>query len=367
MLTNVVEATASYEKWLGQQITIVPEDLAAKHAAMRHTGFEFLRATFYRFLQLWKAHAGAVARAPKVLAVGDLHVANFGTWRDVESRLIWGINDFDELYPLPYTLDLVRLALSAHLATDESHLAIAAADACDSILAGYAEGLASGGRPFVLEEEHQWLRQTVTGVLRDPVQFWTKLNAQTAVASTVPKQVRKGLERLLPPGAVTERIIHRVAGLGSLGRQRFVLLARLHGALVAREAKALCASAAVWAGWKGGTDSPMYSEALLSPIRAADPYVRVKQDWILRRLAPYCSHVDLATLPKQREESKLLKAMGFELANVHLGTKGAQKAIGKDLQSRPKKWLHKAAADLKKATLADFEEWKAGDNAVPRV
>ena len=30
------------------------------------------------------------------LSVGDLHVENFGTWRDSEGRLIWGINDFDE-------------------------------------------------------------------------------------------------------------------------------------------------------------------------------------------------------------------------------------------------------------------------------
>ena len=57
-----------------------------------------------------------LARAPRALAVGDLHVENFGTWRDVEGRLIWGINDFDEAWRLPYTNDLVRLATSALLA-----------------------------------------------------------------------------------------------------------------------------------------------------------------------------------------------------------------------------------------------------------
>jgi len=36
-----------------------------------------------------------------VLAVGDLHVENFGTWRDAEGRLIWGVNDFDEAWRLP--------------------------------------------------------------------------------------------------------------------------------------------------------------------------------------------------------------------------------------------------------------------------
>ena len=48
----------------------------------------------------------------KLKGVGDLHVENFGTWRDVEGRLVWGVNDFDEAYALPYTNDLVRLVAS---------------------------------------------------------------------------------------------------------------------------------------------------------------------------------------------------------------------------------------------------------------
>ena len=41
---------------------------------------------------------------------------NFGTWRDAEGRLIWGVNDFDEAARMPYALDIVRLATSAVLA-----------------------------------------------------------------------------------------------------------------------------------------------------------------------------------------------------------------------------------------------------------
>jgi hypothetical protein len=36
------------------------------------------------------------AGAPVVTGVGDLHVENFGTWRDADARLVWGVNDFDE-------------------------------------------------------------------------------------------------------------------------------------------------------------------------------------------------------------------------------------------------------------------------------
>src|SRR5277367_5823309 len=242
---NIQEATSSYEEWLGQRLKIVPDDLKLKHQMMEQSAFAFLRATFYRFIQVWNEEAGAVARAPKVLAVGDLHVANFGTWRDIEGRLIWGINDFDEVYPLPYTVDLTRLAVSAHIATEEQHLAICAADACDSILAGYKDGIAAGGRPFVLAEEHKWLRDTVTSELRDPVEFWKKVAGLQDCPSEPPRGALRGLQKLLPAGAETERIALRVAGLGSLGRERYVLIGRLHGAMLAREAKALCGSAAI--------------------------------------------------------------------------------------------------------------------------
>jgi len=78
--------------------------------------FAFFRATFYRWIQCWPAVCETENEAPQVLSVGDIHVENFGTWRDAEGRLIWGVNDFDEAWPLPYTNDLVRLATSALIA-----------------------------------------------------------------------------------------------------------------------------------------------------------------------------------------------------------------------------------------------------------
>jgi len=362
---TIVESTASYEKWLGGLLEIVPEDLEKKHAAMAQSVFPFLRATFYRFVQIWKEHAGDAARAPKVLAVGDLHVANFGTWRDIDGRLVWGINDFDEVYPFAYTIDLVRLAVSARIAADENHLAIGPDDACTSILEGYKAGIASGGCPFILAEQHRWLRETVTGELRDPVLFWAKMEEMGACKVTVPKEAMRGIDKLMPVGAAVERISHRVAGLGSLGRQRFVALAYLNGSHVAREAKALCSSASVWV--KGGSNEPMYPDILETSIRALDPCVRVKKGWIVRRLSPYCSRVDLATLPKQREESKLLHAMGFETANVHLGTKGAGKLIDADLKKRPAKWLQRAGEAMKLATIQDFKDWQAAHGVKPQA
>src|SRR5262249_2598982 len=152
---KIHRATRLYEKWLAMQTWLVPKDLALKHVRMKLDAFTFFRATFYRWIQVWPEVCVDLVAAPVLRAIGDLHVENFGTWRDSEGRLIWGINDFDEAYPLPYSNDLVRLAVSATLASETKHLAITLKDACDAILTGYMEGLKSGGQPFVLSEHHQ--------------------------------------------------------------------------------------------------------------------------------------------------------------------------------------------------------------------
>src|SRR3989442_16043321 len=101
---DMVEATADFERWLGQQLEVVRPDLALKHEHMAEAPFPFFRATFYRWVQRCPEVCGDLAHAPSVLAVGDLHIENFGTWRDAEGRLIWGVNDLDEAYPAAYSL-----------------------------------------------------------------------------------------------------------------------------------------------------------------------------------------------------------------------------------------------------------------------
>src|SRR6185369_8574606 len=131
---NCKEATKSYEAWLRNQTRVIEADLQFKHQQMSADIFSFMRATFYRWLELWKEHCIELAKAPAVLAIGDLHVANFGTWRDHEGRVVWGVSDFDEAFALPYTNDLVRLAASAHLAISANNLALRPVDACEAIL-----------------------------------------------------------------------------------------------------------------------------------------------------------------------------------------------------------------------------------------
>jgi hypothetical protein len=347
------EATTQYEAWLGKQLKLIAKDLKLKHQAMRSAPFPFLRATYYRWAQTWAEICGEAAPATEVLAVGDLHVENFGTWRDIEGRLIWGINDFDEAWPLPYTNDLIRLATSALLA----EMTIAGKEGTRAILEGYTAGIEAGGRPFVLAEHHGPLRQMATARLHNPEAYWEKLQSWEACPS--PASARKAVERMMPERGLKWRVAHRVAGLGSLGRERYIALAEWRGGTVAREAKALAPSACVWAQAAKGGGRIRYQEILDRSVRCRDPFVRVRRRWIVRRLAPDCSRIELSALPKERDEIRLLRAMGYETANIHLGSV-KPRVLREDLRSRPNGWLSDSAQRMKESILKDFKDYAKG-------
>jgi uncharacterized protein (DUF2252 family) len=355
---SVRESTQGYESWLARTVPVVRTDLALKHRLMAGDPFSFLRATFYRWAQLWPETCRELGDAPAVLAVGDLHVENFGTWRDAEGRLIWGVNDFDETVRLPYTQDLVRLGASALLAIEESRLTLPARRMCGAILEGYSESLHAGGGPVVLAERHRWLRDLAVVRLKDQRPFWQHLRSLRAAPGRPHPRVRKLLHAALPADVTEVRTVHRRAGLGSLGRLRLVALGRWRDAMVAREAKPLAPSAWLWA--RGGRlRSPRYAEIVRRAQRAPDPFLAVRGQWLIRRLAPDCSRIELASLPAGRDEDRLLWMMGWETANIHLGCPEQRAPILADLRHRGP-WLSPAARRMAELVKRDWRKWRKG-------
>lgn len=355
---NIVKATKKFEDWLGLHIRIVEPDLQFKHEQMAAGLFPFFRATFYRWVQAWPEVCAELDRVPHLLSVGDLHVENFGTWRDCEGRLVWGVNDFDEACVYPYTMDLVRLATSALVAAREEHLTMKAKESAAAILAGYERGMEEGGRPFVLGESHEWLRAIAESKLRDPVVFWGKMDRLPTAKGEVPESAREAIEHLLPEPGLRYRLARRRAGLGSLGRERLVAIADWKGGRVAREAKALLPSALLWMNPKRAAAEILYSAVLRRAVRCPDPYVQMRGHWIVRRLSPHCSRIELEALATNRGELRLLEAMGRETSNVHLGTAEKRKAILKDLRGRKGNWLVGAAQAMADAMEKDWRVWK---------
>jgi hypothetical protein len=351
---DIFESTRAFEQWMAQQIPVVRKDLRLKHQRLAESAFFFLRGTFYRWMQRWPEVCADLADAPKVASVGDLHVENFGTWRDAEGRLVWGVNDVDETCRLPYANDLVRLTTSATLAARAGHFKISARLAASAVLEGYTLALQRGGRAIVLAERRRWLRKIALGRLRDPIRYWPKLTSLPTAVGSTPRAV---LQAVLPDPRIPFRIARRVAGVGSLGRPRFIAIAEWRGGLIVREAKALLPSAAVWATGRRGADVDPQS-LLARSVRAPDPFFCIDRGWIVRRLAPDCSRIELADLPRSRDEEKLLRAMGWETANIHIGQRGPR--IHPDLVSRPRRWLERAATAMSDDVESDWKHWSEG-------
>src|SRR4051794_37235605 len=184
---DISSSTDQYESWLDAELgsEILKKDLKKKRKEMVAGPFPFLRTTYWRWAEMMPdlCHKLDLGTAPHVLAVGDIHLENFGTWRDEDGRLVWGVNDYDEAAELPYPLDLIRLTTSALVArVDRRDSGAAPSAIAGPMLEGYARGL-DEPRPCVLDGTHgevagsvrQWLRQQTLVPEVERGAFWDNL------------------------------------------------------------------------------------------------------------------------------------------------------------------------------------------------
>ncbi|HEY8337818.1 MAG TPA: DUF2252 family protein [Tardiphaga sp.] len=342
---------ADYEAWLATQCDVVAADIRRKHKRMGDSPFMFLRATYFRWAKKIEGLCPTLADAPRVLAVGDTHVENYGTWRDTEGRLVWGLNDFDEAASMPYVFDLVRLAASARLAPG---MRIGRSAIAQAILAGYREGLAHP-RPALLDQRESWMRPYAIGSEESSGKFWNDM--RKLPDATPPRRVARALRQSLPRDAEIVRFCSRVAGGGSLGRPRFVVIAQTEGGLALREAKALVPSAWIWAQGRK-TDVSHLRALAFGRYRAPDPFLDVDGNFVIRRIAPDSHKIELGKHAGTTLKARLLGAMARDLAAIHAASPVGAKALRKDLRKRPRGWLDAAAKTMAAAVQQDFRTWK---------
>jgi hypothetical protein len=131
------------------------------------------------------------------------------------------------------------------------------------------------------------------------------------------------------------------------------------GGWIAREAKELVASAAAWAAGEGGTVPIHYPTIVRRSVRCADPFLEVRGRWVMRRLAPDCSRIEFTVARLAAEQTDLLRAMGAETANVHLGSGTRRMAtVRADVEERGPAWLKVASRAMERATITDYIDWQ---------
>ncbi len=351
---TIMKTNSQYEDWLRTQCQVVEADLKTKRKLMKTSAFAFLRGTYFRWAGKIEEICPELSDAPAVLSVGDSHVENFGTWRDAEGRLVWGVNDFDEATMLPYAYDLVRLAASACLAPKAR---LSYGDAADAILEGYRRGL-SDPRPTLLDEQETWMRPFVNCTDEERDKFWAKLAAIEPVELASDQPGRIALQAGLPAGTTPKRIVPTVKGCGSLGRPRYAATAGWCGGHIVREAKALIPSAWDWVHERGKALTSRYLEIPYGRHRAPDPTLMLSSGFIVRRVAADARRVELGPEAGRQLGRRLLGAMGADLASIHSAEPGAA-SVNADFEHRKPNWLRGAGRAAADWVERDYEKWHA--------
>ncbi len=222
-----------------------PERLAMKYKAMRTSPFVFLRGTCHLFYERLP-RAAVLDDAPPVWICGDMHLENFGSYKADNGLVYFDNNDFDEACLAPNLAELARLLTSVLAGAADLKLSRAQALAlCHTAVEAYGAALAFG--------KARWVeRETSSGMVRD---LFDALASRTRAAHLDRRTTLKGKTRTLKVdgrkalpvsderrAAVTQfmqqfaagesdpdfyrvlDVARRIAGTGSLGVDRYVIL-----------------------------------------------------------------------------------------------------------------------------------------------
>ncbi len=238
-MNNVVERIRAFNR--GRD----PHLIALKYQLMQTNAFAFFRGTCHLFYQDWPV-TSLLNEAPTVWICGDLHLQNLGCYKGDNRLVYFNINDFDEAVLAPCTWDLARfltclLVAGPTLKINEAKVL----KLCDSFLDTCTKTLARGRvRPLDDDNADGPARELIFQVKRRPrAEFLDAhtqksgntrkllINEQQTLPVTEVERAevttlmqKWGAQQLNPPFFTLLDVAHRIAGIGSLGVERYVLL-----------------------------------------------------------------------------------------------------------------------------------------------
>lgn len=302
-----------------------PERLALKYANMRASPFVFLRGTchlFYRRLP----DAPVLAEAPAVWCCGDLHLQNFGSYKGDNRLVYFDINDFDESALAPASWDLVRFLASVLVGAGSMDVKKKeAGELCDAFLDGYCQTLVSGKAGWVERETAHGLIGDLLGSLKGRLRpafldsrtelkgKRRRLRVDNGKALPASDEARAAVTQLI--GGLAESrddprfyevldVARRIAGTGSLGVDRYVILVRgkdsPDGNYLLDLKETLPSSLTPYLktpqpAWKTQAERVVEVERRMQAVPAAflKPIRVAKRDYVLRDLQPTSDRISL--------------------------------------------------------------------------
>jgi len=306
-----------------------PERLAMKYVKMSDSAFSFFRGSSPLYWLRLKQAAGRI-KAPAAWICGDLHLENYGTYKGDNRLVYFDINDFDEACLAPATLDILRLSSSVLVAQEGSGLASKqATELVTQMVDAYGNALKSG-KAFQIE------RPTAPHMIR---QLMEKLQAQQridflnrrtelgrkhrhlkvdGIKALTADESQHELVRHLLCGVAAKSInpaffevldvARRIAGTGSLGLERYVVLVKGKGSpdknylldlkLCTRIAAEPCASVQQ-PEWKSQAHRVAEIQRRMQPVSVGllQPIKHGKKSFLLRTLSPLEDRINWQKAP----------------------------------------------------------------------
>jgi uncharacterized protein (DUF2252 family) len=221
-----------------------PKLVRLKFQRMAKDPLAFFRGTCHLFADAWP-HLRPPDVGPSILICGDLHLENFGAYRTDDGDFLYDINDFDEALVAPCSLDLVRCAASVLLAAQLwKHTPVQAMRSLLAFLDRYGATVIRSARTGRIRAlSVGTARGPVWGLLQRPVRATQVrfLDHFTERQADGTRRIERRSGRFLAVGrkqrericeAVKRRdfevldVAFRVAGMGSLGLERYAVLVR---------------------------------------------------------------------------------------------------------------------------------------------
>jgi len=331
------------------------ERVTMKLELLRQDPFTFFRGTNPLFLDfLPRAHP--LFRAPSILVCGDLHLENFGAFKGDNRLCYFDINDFDEACRAPFTIDILRFIAGIYSAARGLELdRREVKQLVQHFVVAYRESVADG-KPRWIERSlakgvfRALLRRAILRTRRELLDRYTilessgrRLRIDGKRALELPSSERKRLAKVLvqlrqglPSPKPEPRFFRlldaarRVAGNGSLGLERYILL--VHGPASPDQNFVLdlkFAPPSAVTAWLTAPQSEWPDDAFrvvsiqrimqaISPALLHTAKVR-KQPFVLKELQPSIDRLDLARWRgKPRRLRQAVEGMGRVAAWAHL-------------------------------------------------
>ena len=190
-----------------------PQRLRLKYRAMRASAFAFLRGSNHLFYDRLP-RSGIFRSMPLTWCCGDLHLENFGSFKGDNRLAYFDINDFDEAALAPASWDLVRMLSSLRIAADDVTIRTSEAGTL-------LDGLKLRRRVDFLDNRTR-LGRKGRQIRIDGARALPASDEDRARVEEFMRAFRH--TQLLPDFYKVLDVARRVAGTGSLGVSRYVVL-----------------------------------------------------------------------------------------------------------------------------------------------